>query len=354
MIGQTVECRPAPPVGPALWLLAALACDVLAAGLREVNWAVLSLLPWLAALLLWRARPRPFVMRFTEDALEVGDEPLVVRYADLEGLRARGRPANPFKAGRRSYRIQVFHAGGVLHVPARLDVPSDDVFVFLYRQFSPCGSRDVPAELADYLRHQERRFGPQRVWTYCGRTFRAGGEPPRRLTAFFLALALCGAGWLLWGVIRPSPWAVGGGALLLVGGFLSFTLWLAGRPARRRAGAGKRQRTGLVIAPDGLALLQGDLSGELRWDEVRNVKLAERAGPNSAAPGIVLQVKGAVITVTDVYDRPIALIHQQICHYWRGQPAGEGGEWEGAPRGLPEAFSDEFPPRPSGHVMPPE
>src|SRR5438105_1545468 len=82
--------------------------------------------------------------------------------------------------------------------------------------------------LAGYLRHKERAFGPQRVWTYCGRTFRAGGEPPRRLTAIFLALALSGAGWLLWGVLRPSPWAVGGAVLLLVGGFLSLVLWLAG------------------------------------------------------------------------------------------------------------------------------
>jgi hypothetical protein len=141
---------------------------------------------------------------------------------------------------------------------------------------------------------------------------------------------------------------------LFIGGFLSLVLWLAGRQPRRAAGAGKRRRSGLVIAPDGLALLQGDLSGEMRWEELRDVKLAERAGPNSTAPGIVLQVKGAAITITDVYDRPVALIHQQICHYWRGQSAEEGREWGGAARGFPEAASDVLPARPSGHVTPPD
>jgi hypothetical protein len=331
---------------------------VLAAGTRNTNWAVLSLLPWSAALLLWQARPRPFTMRFTEDALEVGDGPLVVRYADLEGLRAPGRPANPFKAGRRHYRIQVLHAGGVLHVPARLNVPSDDVFIFLFRQFSPCGSRDVPDGLASYLRLKERTFGPQRVWTYCARARRARGGPPRQVTAFFLALALCGAGWLLWGVLRPSPWAVGGGALLLVGGFLSLVLWLAGRPPRDGPARRDRPRSGLVIAPDGLALLQGDLSGELGWEELRDVKLMQRAGPNSTAPAVVLHVQGALIPIADVYDRPIGLIYQQICHYWRGQSAGDGREWGEAARRLPEAISrpaeDGASSQPSERIMPPE
>jgi hypothetical protein len=341
MIGQTIEAWPAPPIGRALWLLAAAALGVLAVVTADVNWAVLSALPWSVALLLWLARARPFAVRFTEDALEVDEPPLVVPYKDLQGLLAPGRPANPFKTGRRSYGIQVIHPGGVLRVPARLNVPSDDVFVFLYRQFSPCGSRDVPAALANYLRRQESEFGPEHVWTYRARAHRGHGEAPRWLAAFFLALVLCGCFWVVWGIAgHVGGWAAGGGVLLLFGALFSLIVWLVGHNPQGAVALKNWRRSGLVIAPDGLALVQGDMSGELVWEELRDVKLSKGIGPwkdsNSTAPAIVLQVKGAVITIADVYDRPIALIYQHICHYWRGQPTDEDGDRGRTHRTSPE------------------
>jgi len=146
--------------------------------------------------------------------------------------------------------------------------------------------------------------------------------------------------------------------LLLVGGFFSLVFWLIGRPSRVGPAPRARRRPGLVIAPDGLALVQGDLSGELGWEELRDVKLMQRAGPNGTAPAVVLHVKGAIITIADVYDRPVALIHQQICHYWRGQSAGDGREWGSAARRLSETVTrpteDGASPQPSERIMPPE
>jgi hypothetical protein len=34
--------------------------------------------------------------------------------------------------------------------------------------------------------------------------------------------------------------------------------------------------------------------------------------------GILLKVEGAVIVIADVYDRPLALIHQNFRNYWQG------------------------------------
>jgi hypothetical protein len=78
-----------------------------------------------------------------------------------------------------------------------------------------------------------------------------------------------------------------------------------------------------VICPDGLALVQGDLTGELRWDEVRDVKMpTARAGLQMSSgipgPAIVLKVAGAAIPILDVYDRPLPVIHQLLSHYWKG------------------------------------
>ena len=354
MIGQTIEYRPSLPVGSIMFLLAALALDVLAIMLREVDVAVLSLLPWLAALLLLRVRPRPFVARFTETAVEVEEPPLEVPYASMQGLLAPRRPTNPFKAGPTSYLIQVIHTGGVLRIPARLNVPSDEVFSFLFRQFSPCGSRDVPPALADFLRHKERTFGPERVWTYRARPYFGRFKQYPGWSALFAALTLASGAWLAWGIVnKQAGWVAGGFFGLIFGIVFSVALWAAGRQS---LGIGRSWRqAGLVIAPDGLALAQGDMIGQLRWDEVRDVKIgtASQAFQVTASTqnirGIVLKVEGAVIVIADIFDRPLALIHQHICHYWRGRVSGEGERGSA----LPSWTGSERSANSSTHSQPP-
>lgn len=325
MIGQTIESRPLPPLGVILWLLVALALDVLAVVQGNVDVAVGSLFPWLTAALLWRVRERPFVARFTETALEVDEPPLAVPYAELQGLWAPRRPANPFKAGPRSYTIHVIHAGGVLRVPARLTVRSDEVYSFLFGRFSLGGSRDIPAPLLDYLRRKERAYGAQRVWSYRARTHLGLGLQTRSMGAFFLALLLSGIAWLVWGIVRGvEGWIVGSIFAVFLGGLFTWIVWLAGRRPMQAAGLRRWRRSGLVISPDGLALVQGDLVGEMRWDELREVKIIKGSGLGTVG-SILLKVEGAAILIADVYDRPLALIYQHICHYRKG-PSHEDDE----------------------------
>ena len=345
MIGQTIESRPRLPLGAIFWLLVALLLDVFAVVQDNADVAIGSVFPWLVAVLFWRLRERSFTARFTETALEVQEPPLQVRYADLQGLLAPRRPANPFKAGPRSYLIQVIHSSGVLRIPARLNVPSDEVFSFLYRQFPPSGSRAVPNALADFLRHQERRFGPEQVWTYRARPFLGRSKRHPRLMAFFLALLLSAPFWIAWGIIQKQEGWIGcGSSGLFFGGLVSLLFWLEGR--HNFSGVGKWQKAGLVVAPDGLALVQGDLVGELRWDEVRSVNLGKASSAfqftASTQPlrGIVLKVEGAVIVIADVYDRPLSLIYQNIRHYWKGQTQED--EWDRD--ALPRRTSDSITP----------
>jgi hypothetical protein len=332
MIGQCITSQPRPPLGAIFWVLAAASLDVLAAASGNIHLAVGSVLPWLVALLWWTIRERPFTARFTETALQVEEPPLEVPYADLQGLLAPRRPANPFKAGPRFYAIQLIHADGVVLIPARLEVPSDEVYSFLYRQFSPSGSRAVPSALTDYLRGSERRFGPEQVWTYRARTHLGRGKRYPRLTAFFLALTLAAASWLIWGIAEEQAGWIGGGVIgLMFGGMFSMLLWLDGR--RNLGSIRGWRKSGLVVAPDGLALVQGDMVGELRWDEVREVKIGkgttsfEWTRQDYLPRGIVLKVEGAVIVIADVYDRPLPLIYQNIRYYWQGQPGDD--DWDG-------------------------
>lgn len=323
MIGQTIESRPRLPLGAIFWLMVALLMDVLAVLQANVHIAVGSLFPWLLAIVFWRMRERSFTVRFTETGLEVREPPLEVRYAELQGLLAPRRPANPFKAGPRSYLIHIFHLGGVVRIPARLNFPSDEVFSFLYGRFSPSGSREMPSKLVDFLRQRERRFGPEQVWTYRSRVHMGRGNRHPRWKAFFLALALAAAAWLAWGIVQKAEgWIIGGSVGMFLGGWFLLLLWLDGR--RNFNGIRRGQQCGLVVAPDGLALVQGDLVGELRWDEVRDVKIGQSPAAfqftiSRPPSGIILKVEGAIIVIADVYDRPLALIHQNIRHYWQGQ-----------------------------------
>lgn len=142
------------------------------------------------------------------------------------------------------------------------------------------------------------------------------------------AIVLSAVAWLIWGIAQGQEgWIVGGSFGLIFGGLFALLSWLSGR---QNLGAVRKWRqAGVVVAPDGLALVQGELVGELRWDEVRDVKFGKSSTSfqftTTAQPlrGIVLKVEGAIIVIADLYDRPLALIHQNICHYWRGQVADD-------------------------------
>jgi hypothetical protein len=353
MTGKTIESRPSFPFGAALWVVVAAALDVLALCTANAHWAVLSVLPWMVAFLLWWTAPRPFRAHLTETALEVDEPPLTIPYADLQGLLAPGRPPNPFRAGPRAYAVQVLHAGGVLRIPAALDVPSDDVFVFLYRQISSRTTRDVHPSLADYLRRKEREFGQARVWCYRARAHLGAGLRHRALFTFFLALALSGIAWTAWGAARGQEGWVVAGVLggLLFGGLFALLFGLASRHLIGAPGLKAWRQASLVVCPDGLALHQGDMTGQLRWDEVRDVTYGKARG-SPGLRGLVLMVAGAAILIADVYDRPLSLIHQQICYYWRGDPADADRvrDWGPSPRLAP----GEKPARPAEGILPPD
>jgi hypothetical protein len=351
MSEQTIQSRPRFPLGALLFCLLALALDAPAVVERNVNFAVGSAFPWLAAVLFWLKRGRRVSFRLTPTALEVEEPPQSIPYEGLEGLLAPGRPPNPFKVGPRSYTIQVLHRDGAFRIPARLTVPSDEVFGFLFRQFSPGGSRDVHPSLADFVRRKERDFGPGRVWTYRARTHLGRGPERPRLAAFSLALLLTAVIWLPWGIATRDEGWIGGGSLILV--FCGLFAVLAWSTTRRPTGLVRIkhwQKSSLVIAPDGLALVQGDMSGRLAWDEVLDVKVRTRPAlfqtyGSTNMPGIVLKVEGAEVVIADLYDRPLPLIYQQVHHYWGSEATEE--DWERAgdpprhrrPPGPPEGYA---------------
>src|SRR5205807_265433 len=121
MVGERVESRPAPPVGAVLWGLVTAGLFVLAAATGSPHPAVFAAEPAAVGLALWLTRPGRFAADVTATGLVIDDPPFTLPYDAIEGLLIDGRPARP--GG-----MRLVHAGGVVTVPARLSVPSDEFY----------------------------------------------------------------------------------------------------------------------------------------------------------------------------------------------------------------------------------
>ena len=287
--------------------------------------AVAAILPLLlAGAILW-TRPRAFHAEFTDSALVVPERELVIPYEAIQGLRC-GRQLNPPADSKRSFPIDVVHSAGALHIPRKLNVPSARVYHFLLDNIPLTGNRDINPALADFARREQKEWGTDHVYCYQRRQHRGASLRHSRGQLVGLAILVTG---ILWGGIGGAFLAahidkdsgggwIGGGILLFLIGLFTFLVSASlAHPLNRRL-----KKASLVISPGGLALVQGDLCGQLSWDEVQDVKWRTRArgiyvSSAHAVSGIVLSVAGANIMIADVYDRPLALIHENILNCWQ-------------------------------------
>ncbi len=317
MIGRTVKSRPNPIWGVVILVCAGL--GVAAAGpLTGTSWPpVAAVLPLaFAAALLVMGRDRPFSATFTAETMEVEDPSVSIRYDQMRNVRADGLARDPRTFSKSSCTIQVEHEGGLVRIPGRLDHPSCEVYSFLASRVPLRGGRDVHPALTEYLEREEACFEPDQIWTYtlASRRGRRGSYP--RLRIFCVGLMIAGGAWTaLWFAGKvETGWGIAGVIAVASGGVILLTTMLEGRHFVARG----LKNSSLVIGPRGMAMVQGDIQGEIGWPEVLEVRYA----PNPWALGIAYQssgvafilcrVKGADIRILDIYDRPLYVIHGRI------------------------------------------
>ncbi len=319
MIGERIEASHPFPIGAALILAAGLALAAVGLGTGNRDVAIGGALPIAAGamLLIWGIG-RPFAARFREDGLlvEGQGEPVLVPYASIRNIKVGGRLANPKGPDRGRRPIEILHDSGILRIPSRSSFPTHAIVRFLADRIPDRGSREVNPALADFLRVQEEKFGPEHVYTFraTDRTWKSslGG-----LRAFACGVILGGGAWIFLGTrgIGSDGWSPAGivalifGLLLFAASFSSFQTTGQTRKLRKNAG--------LVIGPGGMAMIQGSIQGELRWAELLEARFRDgprllQASHGHGIPGIVLRVKGAEIVIADVYDRPLYIIHDLI------------------------------------------
>jgi hypothetical protein len=318
MIGERLESRRQPPW--AALLLLSVGLGLVAAGflMRMNAVATAAVLPLALAGAFWLlAQERPFAARFREDGLEIESArtPSFVPYSSIQNIKVGGRFVDPAKFRKSSCALAVLHEGGVLRIPARLNYQSHEVLLILAERVPGGGGRDVNPVLAEYLKRQEHYFGPESVATFRAASRRYTGAR-RGYRACCSGLMAAGAVWSFLGLAGYSDTAWGfAGILCVVFGGLFYAATFADATA---AGPTKNwKNASLVIGHEGMAMVQGDIQGEVRWPELREIRWNEKPSSfkfatRSAIPGILLGVKGANIVIADIYDRPLYVIYNRI------------------------------------------
>jgi hypothetical protein len=333
-IGTRIESASGPPWGAISWFVAAGATA--AAAIFHPAWLLAAALPAGIGGALLLARRAPFSAALTAEGLMV-DEParLVVAYDAIQGLVGENRPRLPGLPGPRRFRIHVAHPGGVLEIPRRLNVSSDDLFRALAERVPEWGVRATNPALQDYRDRMERAYGAGRVWAFGAATHLAARTTYRALRFVCGALMLVGLVWAAGGgAMRfadprgPAPVIIVLGGTLAGFGLIFLLASFASGSDRTVSYVKKWREASLVISPAGLALAQGDIVGELTWDQLRDLRLivpptlfSRRRGlvltQSGLVPGIALKVPGTTIIVADVYERPLFVLYDHIHTYWR-------------------------------------
>ncbi len=318
MIGQRIESRPGLPWGALMFLAVGIALVAGGLAVGPLPMAVAGALPIAVGLMLgFLGREGRFAGEFTAEGIEATDPPSSIPYASLLNVRAGNRPHNPLDFRKKTCPIRVIHEAGELAIPSRLNVPSHEVYRFLAGKVPDNGSREINPALQEYLERQESYFGPEQVWTYRALTRKQSRRAYGKLRAGCYGLILAGVVWIAYGASTADGggW-IGGGILALLLGVAFAMATLAEGPNTGRMIKGWKKAS-LVIGPQGMAMVQGDIQGEVRWPELLEIRFKSRPSNfrlhhGEAMAGILLRLKGANILIADLYDRPLYVIHDRI------------------------------------------
>jgi hypothetical protein len=333
------------PWAASLFFLLAVGLVIYAFVAGENGPAIGAILPGTVAIALWMTRVKEIEGYLGEEGIVLTSPSMLIPYKSIRQIDA---PLDPYKPLPPSFRINVHHDWGVLRIPDAPDINSAGIFEALISLSSLSGSRTTNAFLHPYISRHEITFGGERIWTFA--TAPAFGKDVHRGRpgrAIALAMLVTSLTWFAVAMVVPADLAsaFGGlGGFLLIISLLSLLIgWAVRRP--NQTGIKNWQESSIAITPVGLALIQGDVKGELLWDQLRNVKIKIKGTnyENYYLPDdpterlfwrlnrktirspryLILVVEGATIIVPDFYDRPLMLIYDRILRYWKPEKLEE-------------------------------
>lgn len=328
MIGAEIKARDPLGAGVPVCIFLSAAAAVLAVtvagsgGHREdaVGWALVATLPLLYILVRTAKRLPPVHLRLAETGIERLDRFEQIAYSEIETVTADGRLVRPEDYPDPPVPVAVRHTGGELFVPART---AGAELIEVYRHLldrCPTGEAPLPEEIQRHYESEVEAFGADRVFAFRSRPSAKPRVAGRRRRCIGIALMLWGTLGLLGLTFSgESGVLIGLGAMGLMFGFL---IWLLGVARSQKAvAASKASGGGIVISPAAFAMVQGPLTGVLKWEEIRAVRRAGqqhlRLSSRGAHRVLALQLEGTTVMIADLYDTPLGEIERHVRGYWR-------------------------------------
>lgn len=314
---------------PGFWAVfnLAVAVGLLIAGLvsGSRDTAAWAILPGAFAVVALLRHPWRFWIAIDDDGVSSSSGQRS-SFADLQVVL----PPSAAGSATRPFPIHAVFRGHTLMIPARLDVPSKQVYAALSAHAPRHSSSAIADVMREFRDEQAVMFGDERVWHCRGRSQLGWIREGQAGLNLGLGLMLAGAAALPLAMMPDRSFIGGLGLFGLFFGLLTtVTSLAASRGSKwRKSSAGN----GIVVGPLGLAVSQADLVGQLGWDEIRQVvyrlrRRGLRLQPvdDNGVEGIEIHVAGAVIPLCDVYDRSLDVIHERIMSTWKhGPTAGSG------------------------------
>jgi len=299
-----------------VWLAIGSAMLITAGVRRNHHLALASAAPLCLSAGCWLGRPRHFRATLTDDGIEIESPPDTLPYDDMEMIKVESSGLWSSRD-----RIVVYHRGGVLEMPANLNVLPDALHDFLVSRIDINSEPSLSDALEAFLAEQKTTFGPDRVWVFGARAV-LRPRPSRRLIRFVLfAMVMAGVIWLIAGIVLNEPGWVSVGVIdCIFSGLILLATWAEPTAA---VGIKNWRQAALVISPLAMALSQGDVQGQLRWNELRDVRIKRGSGGLRISTGIAsshirLKIDGAEVVIADIYNASLTTIREQIYRYWRG------------------------------------
>ena len=319
MLGQTIETR-SPISGAAVLNFLIVACLVALAILwSSPHPLIAAVLPLGFALGITLGRPKRIEFMVDHDGIRPIGSNQLIGYSTIHAITVAGRNYGLSPLDVVNVPMEIHHDLGTLVIPQRMNVDTAVLHNFLQSQLPPRPESSVPTILADYLDQQVAKFGPDKVtviraredyterWRLKARRWLATGILFTGITWFVVGIAVLTTNK------RADDYGAWAGFGFIVG-FLGLIWYLAPRafrsapPMRLLA---KYPNSCLIIAPPGIALVQGDTKGSLPWSEITQVKSRFSQWLRaSRIAGVQLQVRGAEIIIFDIYDRTPAEIEE--------------------------------------------
>jgi len=309
MIGTRLQdCRPF-PTAAALLLMTAVLCSTATVISHVPGWAIFSILPASIGAVLLIMRPRRVCAELTTAGLYLPNKRENIAYEQITRLWCAHLGPLGFPAA-----IYVTHLNGITRIPLNDRSQMLEVHAFIESKIPRHHLSNVNQSLQGYWQLHALTFGRDRAWAHNAKPNLADRSRRRSICVILPCHATAWA-WMIIGVSTKSNGLAGCGGLLFLITAVAFLVWyLCRQLSMPQIGIRKWRDSSVVVSPAGLALAQGDLTGELLWDEIRSLRLKDGSFPRNRR--IELDVDGAQVQVRDIYNTPLAEIYRQVERYW--------------------------------------